>query len=162
MPMKTGSRRRFKSRLFGPALGALIILVCLVVLPLWFHKEPSFGLALLGAYIALRGTIRRHPGANQWARKLELSAVATYLALLLIEIGLTALAHPQSYRNPWHSIRGLFAADPRMGFRNTPGWRGTFDNGLLQAAIAINSRGDRDDELRKEMAQWISRYDKKP
>lgn len=135
--------------LFGPALGGLVILVSLVVLPLWFREEPRFGLALLGAYIALRGTIRRNPSAHRWACKLERSAAATYLSLLLVEISLIAFgvgAHPQSYENPWPSIRGLFAESPRMGFRNTPGWRGTFDNGLVQAAIAINSRGDRDDE----------------
>jgi hypothetical protein len=99
-------------------------------------------------YLLGRGRVSR-PGIRESLLRLEVSAVAVYLALLLGELLIGGWREIPS-KNPMGSLRGLLIEDAMTEFRNAPHFRGVFDDGLVQAEIRTNSLGDRDDEPRPE------------
>lgn len=125
-------------RLTGLTIVALAILV--------FGWWTSFGFLKVAALSTVASLLlvdvldRKSRG---WAPQLLLMISATYVALLLLEVGLWLISPGI---NPSISIRGMYTADEELGYRLTPGWEGQFDDGVASAYYAINSLGNRNRE----------------
>ena len=72
---------------------------------------------------------------------------SVYLSLLLGEIVMTLQTNAGRQPNlAAQSIQGIYRRADKVGFELTPGWQGTFDDGVRRSKIQINSMGARDDE----------------
>lgn len=74
--------------------------------------------------------------------RLLLLATATYVTLVAAD-GVLSLISPRI--NHLLSVRGMYLADPQLGYRLQPGWTGHFDDGVVRnAQYTINALGQRD------------------
>ena len=112
--------------------------------------EAGFGalpqlLLILGFGLLAIGILPSDAAVGRMTRQLILLFGAAYFSLLLAEVGLLVVTPYDARIDPVISLRGSVVETP-WGFGLKPGWSGVFADGLISAAISVNSRGDRDEE----------------
>lgn len=130
-------------------LGILLPLLALYANRVGLSSNPGFGgikllTLVIGVVVLLYGLLPERSSLRRWYSRLLLVAVSTYLALLLCECALSRTEKPT--RNWRLGLKGMCRAAEKVGYDYTPGWKGTFDDGIVRGAIHINSLGARDDE----------------
>lgn len=131
-----------------------MVLLGLVADGVGLSSEPGIGglqvvSIVVGTALVLWGALFGRPRARRGLSRLYALLVSVYAALWLLELLLTYPLDPtRGFHPPGLSMQGMYEEDQKVGYRHVAGYRGTFDDGILQIPIRINSRGDRDDEPR--------------
>ena len=111
----------------------------------------QLGLLGLGLAIALWGALATRPRARLVVSRAYAMVVSIYAALWVGELVLTYGLDPaRDFKPHALSLPGMYEVGDQVAYRHVAGYTGTFDDGILQIPIRINSRGDRDDEPRPE------------
>ncbi|MEM9462588.1 MAG: hypothetical protein AAGF11_51045 [Myxococcota bacterium] len=111
----------------------------------------QLGLLGLGLAIALWGALGTRPRARLLVARAYAMVLSIYLALWGAELVLTYGLDPaRDFKPHALSLPGMYEVGDQVAYRHVAGYTGTFDDGVLQIPIRINSRGDRDDEPRSE------------
>jgi len=120
-------------------------------------SRPGLGalqLAMIavGLVVAAWGAFESRPRARRNLARMMLIAISSYLALWILEVMIAYPLNPRlGKRSPMRSMPGLYEKGELVSYRHAPGFQGTFDDGILQVSVAINSKGDRDDEPREDV-----------
>ncbi|MFY9342069.1 MAG: hypothetical protein WAT39_06255, partial [Planctomycetota bacterium] len=96
-----------------------------------------------GVLLSLLGWLPRR--AVRIALAGYLAGAVAYGCLLGGELLLRALAGPQRSRDWRAGLVGVFRAAEPHSYELVPGWRGSFDDGVVRCEIAIDERGNRDE-----------------
>jgi len=108
-------------------------------------------LLLIGIAAILFGALRRGSWSWKVFTRFGLVVFSVYSTLLAGEVIVAIVSpHARSDSNAAASLKGMFRLSNSTGFDLTPNWRGTFDDGVVKAQIAINSLSARDDEPSEE------------
>ena len=158
MTRQVPTRRTRTGRVVIAGAGAAIML--LAVCADWIGlgmPESGFGaeqivMLLLGALILLTALLDRNLRVPRLLARPLIACISAYLALLVFEVILQWPRAPGERKNPYIGLRGMYRNDEQIGFRLTPAWRGFYDDGVVNVAYRINSRGHRDDEPREPAA----------
>lgn len=119
-------------------LAAGLILTYALMTGFGVLKTAALSIAL--AFSAIAAVDKRF----HWLPRLLLLISVTYIALLLIDLGLWASLYRIDSRL---CLRGMYVDDAGIGYRLKPNWRGTYDDGVVRdASYVINSLGHRDAE----------------
>ncbi|MCH9684123.1 MAG: hypothetical protein K0V04_22000, partial [Deltaproteobacteria bacterium] len=103
-------------------------------------------MVVAGGWLMTMGLATGWPRAQRLLTRLSALAFATYVSLVVLEVLLAVLGPARATIDPVPALGGMSMEDPVVGYRHAPGWRGTYDDGVVQAEYVMNARGDRDDD----------------
>lgn len=135
-------------------LGVAVALTALLADVVGLSSRPGFGatqimMLLAGQSIAAWGLTARWPRAAAIRNRIAALVISLYVALWVVEVLVTYPLNPRlHFKMPVIGLQWMYEVGDQTSYRLAPGYSGVFDDGIVQAEVQINSRGDRDDEPR--------------
>jgi len=131
-------------------IGVLLVLAAVLVDPLR-GRPIHLGAArtivvLVGLFTIVLALAAGRPKLRRATVALLALSTIGYACLLALEGVLALVAPPAATKLALQGFQGRTMEDPVVGFRSTPSWVGTHDDGIVHVEYRHNSRGDRDDE----------------